>query len=121
MFIMGGPHGKGGHGNSPRCGEAQIEWLCEVAQKITDEGIVRWEADARHEKEWTDQVNDAAEHTLQARTASYFFGQNIADGGRHYLAYVGSLPEFVARLHGLAAEGYPGFNITPGAKTTGIS
>jgi cation diffusion facilitator CzcD-associated flavoprotein CzcO len=120
LFIMGGPHGKGGHGNGPRCAEKVQEWMAEFARYIFDEGIKRVEADPRAEAEWTEEVQQRALGGLMATAKSIFFGDNLEDDHdpttknrkRVYVAYVGALSEYVKRLQDLAKSGYPGFIIT---------
>ena len=120
LFIMGGPHGKGGHGNGPRCAEKVLEWMADFARYIVDEGIQRIEADPEAEKEWSEEVQQRGMNGLMARTRSIFFGDNIEDEHdpatkqrkRVYLAYIGALPEYIERLQNLAKNGYPGFIIT---------
>ncbi|WP_216892313.1 flavin-containing monooxygenase [Nocardia alni] len=118
LFIMGGPHGKGGHGNGPRCAEKVQEWMTDFAKHIFDESIVRVEADPAAQREWSDEVQERAMKGLMAQTKSAFFGDNLADDDpakprkRTYLAYVGALDEYVDRLKNLTKNGYPGFVIT---------
>jgi cation diffusion facilitator CzcD-associated flavoprotein CzcO len=120
LFIMGGPHGKGGHGNGPRCAERVVEWMAGFAAYITEEGVKSVEADPAAEQEWTDEVQQRAMNGLMAQTRSSFFGDNLEDESgagakprkRVYLAYIGALPEYVERLQNLGKTGYPGFIIT---------
>ncbi|UGQ11140.1 NAD(P)/FAD-dependent oxidoreductase [Yinghuangia sp. ASG 101] len=109
MFVVGGPHGKGGHGNGPRCSEPVVEWVAQVVDDIFTHPWRRVEADPAAEKEWTDGVVSAAEGTLQASARSIFFGDNIEGKPRVYVAYVGALPEFVDRLYDAREAGYRGF------------
>ncbi|MBM9464040.1 NAD(P)/FAD-dependent oxidoreductase [Aeromicrobium sp. YIM 150415] len=109
FFIMGGPHGKGGHGNGPRCAEPVIEWMATVINDIFTHPWGRIEADPEAERLWTQDVVDAAAGTLQATAKSIFFGDNIEGKPRVYVAYLGSLPEFVQRLNAVRDEGYRGF------------
>jgi cation diffusion facilitator CzcD-associated flavoprotein CzcO len=120
LFIMGGPHGKGGHGNGPRCAEKVVEWMADFARHIVTENIERVEADPAAEREWTEEVQQRGMSGLMAQTRSSFFGDNVEDEDgpaatprkRVYLAYVGALPEYVERLRKLPEDGYPGFLIT---------
>lgn len=120
LFIMGGPHGKGGHGNGPRCAEKVLEWMAEFARYIFDHNIARVEADPTAEAAWTEEVQQRATVGLMATAKSIFFGDNLEDDHdpssktrkRVYLAYVGALAEYVERLQNLAKTGYPGFIIT---------
>ncbi|WP_439030552.1 flavin-containing monooxygenase [Gordonia terrae] len=112
LFIMGGPHGKGGHGNSLRCSERVLEWMARLAEYAFDNGVSRIEADPVAEAEWTEHVVEEAMKGLGANTKSYVFGDNVPGRRRTYLAYVGSLPEFVQRLKRVESEGYAGFITT---------
>ncbi|MFE7069090.1 flavin-containing monooxygenase [Streptomyces sp. NPDC057620] len=120
LFIMGGPHGKGGHGNGPRCAERVLEWMAEFAEHIVTEDIRRVEATPEAEREWSEEVQRRASGGLLAQTKSIYFGDNLedeaGDGGRPrkrvYLAYIGALSEYVERLRTLARTGYPGFRIS---------
>ncbi|MBK1787097.1 flavin-containing monooxygenase [Prauserella cavernicola] len=120
LFIMGGPHGKGGHGNGPRCAERVLEWMAEFAERIFTEGIRRVEADPEAEREWSDEVQRRASSGLMAQTKSIYFGDNLPDENdpeatprkRVYLAYIGALNEYVERLRTMARTGYPGLLIS---------
>lgn len=120
LFIMGGPHGKGGHGNGPRCAEKVLEWMAGFTQEIFAEGYQRVEVTPEAQREWTDEVQERALGGLMAQTKSIFFGDNLVDEHdpdakprkRSYVAYIGALPEYVQRLNDLSKDGYPGFIIT---------
>ncbi len=112
LFIEGGPHGKGGHGNGPRCSEPVVEWMTKVLGDIFEKGWQRVEADPESEKEWTAGVLQAAEGTLQASAKSIFFGDNIEGKPRVYVAYLGALPEFVGKLEDSRTNGYRGFIVS---------
>ena len=112
LFIEGGPHGKGGHGNGPRCSEPVVEWMTKVVDDIFSKGWKRVEADAAAEAAWTKSVLDTAEGSLQASAKSIFFGDNIPGKPRVYVAYIGSLPEFVNNLETARDEDYRGFLVS---------
>ncbi len=109
FFILGGPHGKGGHGNGPRCSEPVVEWMAKVVEDIFEHPWDRIEADPEAEKEWTESVLERAAGTLQATAKSIFFGDNIEGKPRVYVAYLGALPEFVDGLYEARDQGYRGF------------
>jgi cation diffusion facilitator CzcD-associated flavoprotein CzcO len=112
LFIVGGPHGKGGHGNGPRCSEPVVEWLTKVVDDIFTHDWKRVEAERDAEEEWTKSVTDAATGTLQASAKSIFFGDNIPGKPRVYVAYLGSLPEFVEKLEHAREDDYRGFKVS---------
>ncbi|MCW2495284.1 NAD(P)/FAD-dependent oxidoreductase [Jatrophihabitans sp.] len=107
LLINGGPHGKGGHGNSTRCSEPVVEWTADLVKYIFDNNIARVEPDPEAQRRWTDHVYEVANGTLMSRTKSFFFGDNVPGKKRAYLAYVGALPAFVNDLQAMAADGYP--------------
>lgn len=112
LFIMGGPHGKGGHGNSPRCSEKPLEWMADFASYLVANNVQRVEADSTAEKEWSEWVYEVASGLLQAGANTYVYGDNIPGRPRAYLAYAGTLPDFVQKLDDSAAKNYEGFVIT---------
>ncbi|MFE5699328.1 flavin-containing monooxygenase [Rhodococcus koreensis] len=109
FFIIGGPHGKGGHGNGPRCAEPVVEWMSDVVGDIFTKDIARIDADPKAEAEWSQSVVDAAQGTLLASAKSIFFGDNIEGKPHVYVAYLGSLPEFVEKLYAAREHDYRGF------------
>lgn len=112
FFMVGGPHGKGGHGNSTRCAEGPLEWIADLTEKITEESIARVEADPEAEAQWTDHVNESGNNSIVSKAKSFLFGDNVPGRKRAYVAYLGALPEFVDRLQAVKAKGYEGFVIT---------
>jgi cation diffusion facilitator CzcD-associated flavoprotein CzcO len=112
LLINGGPHGKGGIGNSPRCSEPLIHWIAQLLAYLRDNGYVRIEAQSDYAEEWTDKVGEMAAKSLAATVPNYSFGDNIPGKPHVYVAYPGPLPEFVERLDETAAHGYPGFQLS---------
>lgn len=112
MFVVGGPHGKGGHGNGPRCSEPVVEWVAEVIDDMFSHEWTRVEADPDAEREWTSSVVETAAGTLQASAKSIFFGDNIEGKPRVYVAYLGALPEFVQKLEDARDQDYRGFIVS---------
>lgn len=111
LLINGGPHGKGGVGNSPRCSEPLILWIADLLNHMRDQGLTWVEADAAAEKEWTDEVVETGRKSLAANFRSYSFGDNVAGKPHVYIAFAGTLPDFVERLERTAKEGYSGFTL----------
>lgn len=112
LLINGGPHGKGGIGNSPRCAEPLVWWLVDLVTHMREEGFTRVEADADAEKKWTAHVNELAGSSMASKVKSYSFGDNIPGKPHVYVAYSGSLPDFVTQLEETAAGGYEGFTLS---------
>ncbi|MDF3307173.1 NAD(P)/FAD-dependent oxidoreductase [Rhodococcus sp. T2V] len=109
LFIVGGPHGKGGHGNSTRCAEFPLEWIANLIGKAVTDGLARIEADKSAEVEWTEHVYKLGNASMVSKAKSYLFGDNVPGRRRAYVAYVGALPDFVERLREVEKNDYQGF------------
>jgi cation diffusion facilitator CzcD-associated flavoprotein CzcO len=112
LFINGGPHGKGGIGNSPRASEPVIPWLVELLLALREKGYTRIEADVEAEEEWTAHVNELVVNSLAKDVRSYSYGDNVPGKAHTYIAYAGSLVDFVERLADIAENGYKGFQLS---------
>ena len=112
LLINGGPHGKGGIGNSPRCAEPLVWWLGGLLGYMHEHGLTRVEADAEAEKKWTAHVNELASKMMASTVKSYSFGDNIPGKPHVYVAYSGTLPEFIERLKENTESGYEGFSLS---------
>jgi cation diffusion facilitator CzcD-associated flavoprotein CzcO len=112
LLINGGPHGKGGIGNSPRCSEPVIPWLTQLLVTAKEKGLSRIEADVEAEEEWTAYVNDMVANSLAKDVKSYSYGDNIPGKARVYIAFAGSLVDFRQRLADIAVDGYKGFQLS---------
>jgi cation diffusion facilitator CzcD-associated flavoprotein CzcO len=111
LLINGGPHGKGGIGNSPRCSEPLIIWIGELLEHMRANGLTRIEADAIAEKSWTEQINNAAVGMMASKVRSYSFGDNVPGKPHVYYAFSGTLPDFAERLRTMIVEDLPGFHV----------
>jgi cation diffusion facilitator CzcD-associated flavoprotein CzcO len=111
LFIVGGPHGKGGHGNSPRCSEPVIQWLAELIQYSRANQVDRIEADPEAELKWTEHVNEEAGKSLRSGVRSYVFGDNVEGKTHAYVAYAGSLTGYVEMLQRSTDSHYQDFQL----------
>jgi cation diffusion facilitator CzcD-associated flavoprotein CzcO len=109
LLINGGPHGKSGIGNGPRCSEPVVWWLGRLLAYMRDNGLTRIEPDEGAEKEWTAAVNASVEGSLASSVSFYDKGDNVPGKAHAYVAYAGPLPDFVRRMEDLEGSGYPGF------------
>jgi cation diffusion facilitator CzcD-associated flavoprotein CzcO len=112
LFMIGGPHGKGGHGNSTRCAEVPLQWIADLAEKVARQEYRRVEPDPAAERDWTDNVIAAGNANLMSKAKSFLYSDNVPGRPRRYVAYIGALPAFVDRLRQVEADGYAGFVLT---------
>lgn len=112
LFLMGGPHGKGGHGNSPRCGEPVVEWLIQALEDFSKRGVTQsrrmsmprrfgpitsWR---RVLRPWRQPQGPGSSETMSKgrRTPT--------------LVYQGALYDFVDRLDPIRENDYEGFKLS---------
>jgi cyclohexanone monooxygenase len=77
-------------------------------------GVGTIEASPEATAAWTDHVQDVAAQTLFPKAASWYMGANIPGKKRLFLPYIGGVGNYRDKCTEVAADGYEGFNLTPG-------
>ena len=118
LLMVAGPQSVSGSTNFPRAIETGVEWVTELLCNLRDQGIVRVEAEPEAEQEWLGEVVKAHERLLLRRSKGWFTGYNAnvdghSEGTIRYQAYFGGAPRYTRRIAEVAANGYPGLNMTP--------
>jgi len=109
MFMILGPNGP--FTNLPPSIEAQVEWISDLIDKATREGLTTVEPTADAEREWTETCAEIANMTLFPKAESWIFGANIP-GKRHaVMFYLGGLGNYRRQLADVADGGYRGFQL----------
>jgi len=109
MFMILGPNGP--FTNLPPSIEAQVEWISDLIDKATREGLTTVEPTADAEREWTETCAEIANMTLFPKADSWIFGANIP-GKRHaVMFYLGGLGNYRRQLADVADGGYRGFQL----------
>ncbi len=110
MFVQYGPQSPSVFCNGPTCIEQQGEWIAACLQYMQKHGRTRIEATREAEVEWAAIIKEIADMTLFPLADSWYMGANIPGKPRQLLSYFGA-PDYAARCHEAAANGYRGFEI----------
>ncbi len=122
LFILAGPQSGSASANFPRGIEDVVNWMTGFVTEIQASGIVRVEARADAEQEWTAHVHEVNAKLLMSKTKSWFNGHNKnldRDEEPRAMVYLGGGPRYRRRLAQETAEGYPSFDLERAAVTAG--
>ena len=118
-----GPSWKGRGRKSPRVSEPVILWFADLIEYMRDDNVfTRIEANPEAEKEWTNNLNESSSKTMASEIRSYSFGDNVVGKPHVYVAYAGTLPDFVNRLEEVPRMDIPvRSELTPTNQQSGCS
>lgn len=122
LFILAGPQSGSASANFPRGIEDVVNWMTGFVTEIQASGIVRVEARADAEQEWTAHVHEVNAKLLMSKTKSWFNGHNKnldRDEEPRAMVYLGGGPRYRRRLAEETTNGYPSFDLERAAVTTG--
>jgi cation diffusion facilitator CzcD-associated flavoprotein CzcO len=111
LFMLVGPHNAASFCNIPRCIEQNVEWVSDLIEHMTRNGLHRVEATTDAEDTWTEHVYQSAERMLLTQVDSWFNGINSNIPGRqtrNFLLYAGGSPAYRDKCDAVAASGYQG-------------
>ncbi|MGX1703118.1 flavin-containing monooxygenase [Microbacterium sp. NPDC055357] len=114
LFILAGPQSGSASANFPRGIEDVVNWMTAFATVIQSDGVVRVEARAEAEAEWTAHVHEINAKLLMSKTRSWFNGHNKnldRDDAPRAMVYLGGGPRFRRRLAEETENGYPSFEV----------
>ncbi len=121
LFIVTGPGSPSVLSNMPVSIEQHIEWIGDLLEHASENGIERIEADVDAEEKWTALVDELAQTTLLPRANSWYMGANTPGKPRLFLPYIGGVGEYRAHCSEIAAKGYEGFVFTRSKEVAGAS
>jgi cyclohexanone monooxygenase len=113
FFTLVGPQNGTVFCNIPRCSATAIDWNDLLMQNVKDQGYVTIEPTREAQEEWNDLCHKHLEHSLIAKTNSWFTGVNKNVEGaqqREVLFYAGGNPEFKELCREIAHDGWRGFS-----------
>ena len=111
LFTLVGPHNGATFCNIPRCIEQNVEWVSDLVGYMNDKNLVEIEPTLAAEDEWTEHVDEIAQHTLFPTADSWFMGvnPNNPDAKRTFMLYAGGAPSYKAKCDDVAEHDYEGF------------
>lgn len=101
--------------NMTTCLQQQTEWITACIRHIRDAGASVIEPTAKGEDAWVAHHNETANATLIAKTSSWYTGSNVPGKPRRVLSYTGGVGTYRQKCQEIAAQGYPGFEISDGS------
>jgi hypothetical protein len=114
FFMIVGPHSGATFCNVPRCAEQNVEFIAGLIGHMEGKGLMRCEATAAAEEDWTNQVLDQADQLLAGKTNSWFTGINHnieGRGKRKMLLYTLGQQYFLKVCRDVVEQDYRGFDM----------
>ncbi|MFI6309847.1 flavin-containing monooxygenase [Nocardia fusca] len=112
MFTLAGPGSPSVLSNVVRCTEHNVEWVAELLEHASDNGVSAIEASSDAESAWVNHVNELSEATIFPTANSWYLGANIPGKPRVFMPYAGGLPAYRQTCAEVAEDGYRGFHLT---------
>jgi cation diffusion facilitator CzcD-associated flavoprotein CzcO len=112
LFMVQGPGST--FGNQVVAIEHHIEWIADCISYVQEHGYSTIEATSESEREWSDQMHEAAEQTLVVHANSWWNGTNVPGKVRSILFYPGSFRYYRKTCDAIADDGYAGFAFDSG-------
>ena len=114
LFIITGPGSPSVLVNMVVGIEQHVDWIAQCIAGLEREGSNAIVPTRSAEDSWVQRVNDEADRTLFPQADSWYLGANVPDKPRVFMPFVGGLARYRAICDQVAAEGYPGFEISKG-------
>ena len=111
LFTISGPGSPSVLTNMMVSIHQHVNWIGECIQYLRDNEIVSIEATVEAEQAWVTHVNEVADTTLYPQCNSWYLGANIPGKTRVFMPLVG-FPAYLDKCAEVAANGYPGFELT---------
>lgn len=114
MFVVAGPGSPSVFSNMVCSIEQHVEWIADAVEYLERLGGALMEPTAEAERNWVAHVNEVAAATLFAQSPdTWYHGANVPGKPRVFMPYLGGVQRYGELLEAVAAEGYPGHEITP--------
>jgi len=109
LFLVTGPGSPSVLSNAITAIEQHVEWIGECMAHMRGQGLGRIDADDEAERQWADQVAEAADRTLMAKGNSWYRGANVRDKPQVFMPYAGGMGPYRRICEQVACRGYDGF------------
>jgi cyclohexanone monooxygenase len=116
LFIITGPGSPSVLSNMIVSIEQHVDWITDVIAYMRDRRLETMEAQRDAEDKWVDHVNEVAQGTLYPQANSWYMGANIPGKPQIFMPYIGGVGVYRQICNDVAAKGYEGFAMTPGAQ-----
>jgi cyclohexanone monooxygenase len=119
MFLITGPGSPGVKSQMILSCEQHVDWIVDCLRHRRAHGLAAIEPTDAAQDTWTQHVLEVADSTLYPLANSWYMGANIPGKPRVFMPYVGGVQAYKRRCDEIAANGYPGFVMTPAATEPG--
>lgn len=116
MFMITGPGSPSVLSNMIVSIEQHVDWVSGLLAHMQARGITRVEPTPEAQDSWVAHVNEVANRTLYPQANSWYMGANVPGKPQLFMPYVGGVGSYRDRCDAIAAEGYPGFTLSAGAR-----
>lgn len=113
LFTITGPLSPSVLSNMMLSIEQHVEWITEAIMTVRSQGDSTIEATDEAEDAWTEHVAEVAAGTLVTSADSYYMGSNVPGKARTFMAYIGGVAAYSAKLAQVVAQDYDGFLRSP--------
>ena len=114
MLMINGPQGLGG--NHPVNIQYTVEWITDLVEHMTEQGLTRAEATPEGIEAWNQHVNDKSSGSLMNGVDSWMTGvnKNVEGKGVRILGarYGGSVESYRGLCDGVSSNGYKAMNLS---------
>jgi hypothetical protein len=94
LFMVYGPQAPTSLANGPPFIEMEVDWICNVIEKMQKEGLESIEPTHQAAEQWREQVFEISQRTLYPKTDSWYMGANIPGKRREPLVWLGGMPSW---------------------------
>jgi cyclohexanone monooxygenase len=113
LFTITGPGSPSVLGNVVNCIEQHVEFVTDLIDHLTSNGLDQVEADADAEDKWVERVNTDAATTLLPRGNSWYMGGNVPGKPEVFMPFVRGMGIYRKVCEDVARDGYAGFKLRP--------
>jgi cyclohexanone monooxygenase len=118
LFIITGPGSPSVLSNMVVSIEQHVDWIADCIGHLREAGIAAIEPTLEAEDRWVDHVNQVADMTLMAATASWYTGANVSGKPLAFLPYAGGVGPYRAICDTVVRNGYEGFDLIAASTLT---
>ena len=114
LFAITGPGSPSVLSNMMPTIEHHVEWIADCLGYLRGNGMSGIEPSLDAQDAWVEHGNEVASKTLRYSCSSWYLGANVPGKPRVFMPYIGGMPSYMETCAAVAADGYRGFDLTPG-------
>jgi cyclohexanone monooxygenase len=112
LFLITGPGSPSVFSNMVVSIEQHVEWVTAALVALRETGRPVIEATGEAQQNWTEQCAAIGNASLFPQAQSWYMGANVPGKPRQFLAFLGGVGGYRQICDEVAANGYPGFELS---------